>query len=103
MPWTVKYWTYNSVHSINLILSNDLLILSFYIPCKDNCWILDINLFYIKFKATKVCCGCYGMVHVDGFTTTCTCMQSVPVTTKVLSSNPVHGEVYSISQYNIMW
>ena len=26
-------------------------------------------------------------------------MQSVPVTTKVLSSNLVHGEVYSIQQY----
>jgi hypothetical protein len=27
-------------------------------------------------------------------------MQSVPITTKVVSSNPVHGEVYP---YNIMW
>jgi hypothetical protein len=26
-------------------------------------------------------------------------MQSVPVTTKVLSSNLVHGKVYSIQQY----
>ena len=24
------------------------------------------------------------------------CLQSVPITTKVVSSNPVHGEVYSI-------
>ena len=29
---------------------------------------------------------------------TITYMQSVPITTKVVSSNPVHGEVY-----NIMW
>ena len=28
-------------------------------------------------------------------------MQSVPITTKVLSSNPVHGEVYSIQYYVI--
>ena len=28
-------------------------------------------------------------------------MQSVPITTKVLSLNPVHGEVYSIQHYVI--
>ena len=28
-------------------------------------------------------------------------MQSVPITTKVVSSNPVHGEVYSIQHYAI--
>ena len=28
-------------------------------------------------------------------------MQSVPITTKVVSSNPVHGEVYSIQHYVI--
>jgi hypothetical protein len=27
--------------------------------------------------------------------------QSVPITTEVVSSNPVHGEVYSIQQYVI--
>ena len=32
---------------------------------------------------------------VVGFTT-------VPITTKVVSSNPVHGEVYSIQHYDIM-
>ena len=37
--------------------------------------------------------GCDRMVV--GFTTTCG-MQSVPITTKVVSSNPVHCEVYSI-------
>ena len=31
---------------------------------------------------------------VVGFTTTCTI--SVPITTKVVSSNPIHGEVYLI-------
>ena len=28
-------------------------------------------------------------------------VQSVPITTKILSSNPVHGEVYSIQHYVI--
>jgi hypothetical protein len=28
-------------------------------------------------------------------------MQSVPITTKVVSVNPVHGEVYSIQNYVI--
>jgi hypothetical protein len=28
-------------------------------------------------------------------------MQSVPITTNVLSSNPVHGEMYSIHHYVI--
>jgi hypothetical protein len=28
-------------------------------------------------------------------------MQSVPITTKIVSSNPIHGEVYSIQNYVI--
>ena len=36
---------------------------------------------------------------VGGFMTTC--MQSVHVTTKVVSSNPIHGEVYLIQHYVI--
>jgi hypothetical protein len=36
---------------------------------------------------------------VVGFTTTY--MQSVPITTKVVSSNPVHVEVYLIQHYVI--
>jgi hypothetical protein len=36
---------------------------------------------------------------IVGFTTTY--MQSVPITTNVVSSNPVHGEVYSIQHYVI--
>ena len=28
-------------------------------------------------------------------------MQSVPITTKIVSSNPVHGEVYMIQHYVI--
>jgi hypothetical protein len=28
-------------------------------------------------------------------------VQSVPITTKVVSSNPAHGEVYSIQHYMI--
>ena len=30
-------------------------------------------------------------------------VQSVPITTKVVSSNPVHGEVYSIQHYVIQF
>ena len=44
------------------------------------------------------CCGRDRMVV--GFTTTCA-VQSVPITTKVVSSNPIHGEVYSIQHYVI--
>ena len=29
------------------------------------------------------------------------CMQSVPITTKVVSSNPVHGKLYLIQRYEI--
>jgi hypothetical protein len=35
---------------------------------------------------------------VAGFTTTC---ETVPITTKFVSSNPVHGEVYSMQHYVI--
>ena len=38
---------------------------------------------------------------VVGFTTTYTIIQSVPIITKVVSSKPVHGEVYSIQHYVI--
>ena len=38
---------------------------------------------------------------VVGFTTTYTIIQSVLIITKVVSSNPVHGEVYSIQHYVI--
>ena len=30
-------------------------------------------------------------------------MQSVPITTNVVSSNPAHGKVYSIQQYLIVY
>jgi hypothetical protein len=41
-------------------------------------------------------CGRDSMVA--GFTAT---VQSVPITTKVVSSNPVHGDMYSIQHYVI--
>jgi hypothetical protein len=37
---------------------------------------------------------------VVGFTTT---LQSVPITTKIVSLNPAHGEVYSIQHYVILF
>ena len=36
---------------------------------------------------------------VVGFTTTCAFSQ--PITSKVVSSNPIHGDVYSIQHYVI--
>jgi hypothetical protein len=45
----------------------------------------------------QVLWGCHGHDHmVVGFIITCSTM---PITTKVVSSNPVHGEVYSIQLY----
>ena len=38
---------------------------------------------------------------VVGITTTSTCVIRVPTTTKVVSSNPTQGEVYSIQHYAI--
>ena len=36
---------------------------------------------------------------IVGFTTTCVISANNPITTKVVSSNPAHGEVYSIQLY----
>ena len=47
-----------------------------------------------------VCCKLILIYMVVGFTTTYT-LQSVPVTTKVVSSNSAHSEVYSIQHYVI--
>ena len=46
------------------------------------------------------CRGCGGRDHmIVGFTTTCAI--SANITTKVVSSNPAHGKMYSI-QYNVI-
>jgi len=43
--------------------------------------------------------GCHGRDHmIVGFTTTCAISA---ITTNVVSSNPTHGEVYSIQHYVI--
>ena len=39
------------------------------------------------------------MLLVIRFTATCAIRQSVPITIKVASSNPDHGELYSIQHY----
>jgi hypothetical protein len=61
----------------------------------------DLRLLNIHFVTNPFCIG--GRRGRDrlvvGFATTY--MQSVPITTKVVSSNPVHGEVYSIQYYVI--
>ena len=66
---------------------------------KENNHILSCN---IQFICT--CGSCHGYDHdhmVIGFTTTYAPMQSVPITTKVVSSNPSYGEVHSIQHYVI--
>ena len=55
---------------------------------------------YINIRKTKNEGGIWGRGHncmVVGFTTTL----PMPITTKVVSLNPVHGEVYSIQYYEI--
>ena len=61
-----------------------------------------INIFilsYFKWKNIFPCTGdhCGRDCMVVRFTTTY--MQSVPITTKVVSSNPTHGKVYSLQLY----
>jgi hypothetical protein len=61
-----------------------------------------INIFilsYFKWKFFFPCTGdhCGRDCMVVRFTTTY--MQSVPITTKVVSSNPTHGKVYSLQLY----
>ena len=48
-----------------------------------------------RFLQLGLGCRCRDRMIV-GFTTI---VQSVPITTKVVSLNPVHGEVYSIQHY----
>jgi hypothetical protein len=67
------------------------------------CFTLEDFTSYIKTKMTEGGDILYldkkGDRMVVGFTTTY--MQSVPITTNVVSSNPVYGEVYSIQHYVI--
>ena len=55
---------------------------------------------FCNFKAFLTGIGAVVVVIV-GFTTTY--MQSVPITPKVVSSNPVHDEEYSIQHYGIIY
>ena len=58
---------------------------------------------YLNRMSTKLSyrnCGCCGRDSmVVGFITTY--VQSVPITTNVVSSNPAHGQVYSV-QYHVI-
>ena len=58
------------------------------------------NYMVVGFMSSLWDQSCCGRDHtVVRFTTTY--MQSVPITTKVVSSNPAHGEVYSIQHHVI--
>ena len=56
------------------------------------------NAILVVSKVSRDRCGRDRMVV--GFTTTCH-VQSAPITTKVVSLNPIHGEVYLIQHYVI--
>ena len=61
---------------------------------------------FVSFYVSVIACilgrDPHGQNHmVVGFTTTCTYMQSVAITTNVVSSNPAHDEVYLIQHYVI--
>jgi hypothetical protein len=61
--------------------------------------VITFELFGLSFHKIKRYVGCRGRdCMVVGFTTT---VQSVPITTKVVSSNPIHDKVYSIQHYVI--
>ena len=62
-------------------------------------FILYIHV-YVTYEISNMKRDRRGRHHmVVGFTTTF--MQSVPITTKVVGSNPFHGEMYSIQHYVI--
>ena len=57
--------------------------------------------FYIVLNSEVGRCGCDRDRMVVGFTTTNVPGQAVPVTIKVVSSNLVHGDMYSMQHYVI--
>ena len=62
-------------------------------------FILYIHV-YVTYEISNMKRGRRGRDRmVVGFTTTF--MQSVPITTKIVRSNPFHGEMYSIQHYVI--
>ena len=61
----------------------------FYNCDNHNKFSLYYNIYiYIVFNCCQYHCGRFQLPA-----------QSVPITTKIVSSNPVHGEVYSIQYY----
>jgi hypothetical protein len=60
--------------------------------------VLAETTLFLGLHDTYICRGCHGRDRmVVGFTTTC----AITITTKVVSSNPVHGDVYSMQHYVI--
>jgi hypothetical protein len=68
---------------------------------KNNCNVRSIIMYNLKIKrhCTSKCKICN--VLTDSFISFQLPVQSVPITTKVASSNPIHGEMYSIQHYVI--
>jgi hypothetical protein len=72
--------------------------------------VLIVKVYNMNNKSSTICFPSYTFLIIEfrgrhgrdrmvvGFPTTCA---SVPITTNVVSSNPVHGEVYSIQHYMI--
>jgi hypothetical protein len=65
-------------------------------------WVFVIIL-YMPVDCTVLPLCVNTLVHIGDFylDTKEISIQSVPITTKVVSSNPVHGQVYSIQHYVI--
>ena len=65
--------------------------------CDVKLFITFIMFIFVTFKHIRIFDrGCFGGDHMVDKP-----VQSVPITTKVVSSKPVHGEVYSIQHYVI--
>ena len=61
-----------------------------------------VQLAWAGFELTKLVVICTDSIGIELYLDLQLHVQSVPITAKVLSSNPVHGETYSIQHYVIL-
>ena len=100
LPFFSKVILFSSLFISSIISQGDLLlflrgILSDHITKTDKYWYIDkIKLYYYCFQGSSWS-GFYGS-WINNYL-----CKSVPITTKVMSSKPVHGEVYWIQHYAI--